>query len=741
MKKSLHPRTIPTFFAVAVAVLLWISTTSYWSTHQMVQSFDAVSQAHQALDKIQHIELLMESAESSVRAYTITGDAARLAPYQYAKLVVPYEMKQVDEFMATYPQKQATWQRLNKLVANHLTYLRRMVALRRSEGFAAAARGIRGQDDAAKRNTMDRLLSEFQQEERIQLDDRRRRASRHSLRTKSVLVLAGFMSLGFLAWAFGLLRRETHERRQAESTSQVTETFLHSIVDRIPYMILVKEAANLRLTLVNRAAEEWLGRSRKDLLGSNDLDLRTPEEARGAIAKDRQTLRGGTLADIPEEPLILPGKKDRVLHTQKISVPDDQGNPAYLLTISEDITQRKQAERMLELSRDAAVESARLKSEFIRNMSHEIRTPLSVVSGMTELLLGTELSPEQRKFATMVYKSAEGLSHLSKSILDFSRIEAGAFSLEIRDLDVRRVVEEVASMLGAQAKAKGVNLVSVIAGEIPALVRGDPIRLRQVLTHLIGNAVKFTEHGEIIVRVSESHRTDTQTWVHIRISDTGIGIPEEVQAHLFEAFRQGDGSRTRRFGGTGLGLAISRRILELMGGEIGFESRAGQGSTFWLTVPLTRSPMEGGVPTEEASAPWVRSRVLVVDENETVRQLIQQQLRSWALTSEAVSSGAAALELLRREAKAGRPYPIVLLDMQLPDMDGVVFARLCKQDTALSPTQIIVMTGEESRPDPEAAAALGFSGWISTPPKLEGLHARLAALINPYKPLDPTKLS
>jgi len=734
MRKPLEPRTIAALFGIAAVVLSWVSLASFWSTNRLVRSFEADNGSHQVLDKLQHIEMLMEAAESGVRGYVITGDAGQLGPYRYAKLVVPFDMKQIEGLLSAHPQRKDTWHKLNRLLSNHLAYLTDTVSLRQSHGSGAAASWIVDQEDKAKRDAMEHLLSEVQQEKRTQLSLLRNQVSEHEWKTKAALLFATLVSFGLLAWAFSLLQRVAGERRFAQSATERTETFLHSIIERIPYMILVKEAANLRLTLVNKAAEEWLGRSREELLDSNEFDLRPQDAASAAIEKDREVLRDGKLADIAEEPLVLPGQKDRILHTQKIPVPDAEGNPAYLLTISEDITRRKQTEKMLELSRDAAVESARLKSEFIQNMSHEIRTPLSVVSGMTALLLGTSLTPEQKRFASMVQRAADGLSNLSRSILDFSKIEAGAFSLNIQDMDIRRIVEDVVSMLGEQAKVKGVKLVSVIYSDIPPVLRGDPIRLRQVLTQLIDNAVKFTEHGEIILRVTEARRTESQVWLHIRISDTGIGMARETQAHLFEAFRQGDGSRTRKFGGTGLGLAISRRILELMGGEIGFESAEGQGSTFWLTVPFNRSTAAGAL-SQDVPAPWMRTRVLVVDENETVRQLVQENLRIWALASEAAPSGEAALELLRREQKAGRPYSIVILDMHLPDMDGVVFARKIHMDPALIGTHLIVMTSTESFPE-SAATTLGFSGWISKPPKLEELHERLASLIDSDKSLD-----
>jgi two-component system sensor histidine kinase/response regulator len=718
MKKRLEPRTIATFFGFATVLLFWISMTSYRITQQLVVSFDEVSRAHQAVQTLQHIDLLLESAESNVRGYVITGNAKRLDPFRYARTVVPYEVRQLEDPMSQHPDQQKTWKRLKRLISMHLAFLSRTVELRRLDGSRAAGRSIQ-----------------------TQLENRRQYASAHSAKTKAVLVLAGLTSLGLLAWAFSLLNRETYGRRHAESATQRTETFLDSIVERIPYMILVKEGVNLRLTVVNRAAEEWLGRSREELLGSNEFDWRSRSDAQAAIDKDREVLRQGKPVDIPEERLILPGKEERILHTQKIPVPDDEGNSAYLLTISEDITQRKLAERMLELSRDAAVESARLKSEFIGNMSHEIRTPLAVVSGMTTLLMDTELTAEQRQFARKVQQAAEGLSAVAKGILDFSKIEAGTFALDTQEVNVREIVEGSVHMLREQAKVKGITLASVIYHEIPPLLRGDPARLRQVITQLIGNAVKFTKQGEVLVRVTEARQNDSQVWLNCRITDTGIGISENAQKHLFEAFRQGDGSPTRKYGGTGLGLAISKRIVELMGGEIGYETVPGKGSTFWFSVPFNKAHVQGPVMVESGASTGARARILVVDENETVRQMIQKQLRTWGLASEAVSSGQTALALLRQEQKSGRPFLIAIVDMNMPDMDGVIFARLAKNDAATNGTKLLVMSADEATLDSKTATTFGFAGRLSKPPKIEELQERLAALLESHKPLDQPQVS
>jgi two-component system, sensor histidine kinase and response regulator len=423
----------------------------------------------------------------------------------------------------------------------------------------------------------------------------------------------------------------------------------------------------------------------------------------------------------------------QIRETGNLNIQIEQGRSDEIGSLAREFSEMTSnlelTQRELEATRDVALEASRAKSEFLARMSHEIRTPMNGVLGMTELLRNTALDFEQRRFTETIYASAESLLDIINDILDFSKIEAGKMTLEKRDINLGSVIEETVDSLASQAHKKGLELINDVAPAVHTSLLGDAVRIRQVLTNLVANAIKFTNRGEVVVRATASAETDSHMDITLEVIDTGMGIKPEKQALIFDSFAQEDGSTTRLHGGTGLGLAISQQLVDLMGGKLAVESTPGLGSRFYFTVRMRR-----GSAAPNAQKSRMKSvagkRILVVDDNATNREILEQHLKSWRAHPECAEDGAEALLMLERAAAENKPYEMAILDMHMPRMDGLQLARRVREHSEFDNVPLMLLSSVAMPASEDVLHELNISGQLTKPIRQSQLYDSLAVVLS-----------
>jgi signal transduction histidine kinase/DNA-binding response OmpR family regulator len=734
MGTSPESRLVLCGFGLSLLILAGIGAVTYQTNHDVLDADESRARSLEVVHALESVLFGLSDAESEQRAFIITGEASHLDEMRRRITAVRHTVVSLAALASNNTAQARRVTRLLPLIEERVAALNRGIRARESGGFASAQALVARGEGSRWMDEIQTMVEAMKQDEMRLIETQEDALEARGDAATRVTLGGALATMLIVSLVFVLLRRQVTERRRGAESLRHQTLLLRSIVDSMADGLVVADREG-RVALSNEAAAGILGAA------VAEAGAGAWAEACGAFLPDRTTpfppdqlplaraVRGEPSDDV-DMYVRNPSRPEGAFVSATGRPLREAGGAGGGVVVLHDVTAERRSRDEMRHAREAAEAASRTKSEFVANVSHEIRTPLNGVLGMLDLALETQLDETQTRYLTTAHAAARSLVELISDLLDFARIEAGKLVVDAADFRLREMLGDTLAQFGAQIQSKRLEMDCEVDADVPDAVCGDPGRLRQILVNLVGNAIKFTDRGGIVVHVQRETAEAGGIRLRFTVTDTGIGIPVERQAQVFDPFTQADGSTTRRFGGTGLGLTICARLARLMGGNIALTSRPGHGTTVRLSLPFAPAATTGHEGVVGDIDDLRGLAILLVGDSRLQRTIVGDLLEAGGMRPLAVAEGAEALTALRDRKAPGSPFAAAIIDTHLTDMDGFHLVERLREDAATAALPVIMTTAAGQRGDAARCRALGIAAYLTRPVRQTALHSALLAALS-----------